>query len=65
VLLRDGLTVRRLAWTPHRVTVELVSRRTRPVVVSAPDATGARRFERRLVLRRGRAATAVFRRPGR
>jgi hypothetical protein len=61
VRLRDGLSVRSLAWSVRdSVTVELASDRRREVLVTAPGLTGAPRMQRLVPIEPGHAAVAVF-----
>ncbi|HLT12125.1 MAG TPA: glycoside hydrolase N-terminal domain-containing protein [Micromonosporaceae bacterium] len=66
VLLRDGISIRSLTWTPYSVAVELSSARTQRLEVTAPaDSTAGVRMTRTVTLPAGGLLPVTFDRPGR
>lgn len=65
VLLRDGLSVRHLRWSPGSVSVELVSRSPRTLVVTAPGPARQGRSGRSVHLGADATVGLLFRWDGR
>jgi hypothetical protein len=60
VLLRDGLFVHRLAWSPRGATVALGSTRPREVIVTGPGRLGGRAREKVVAMHPGHPVTVAF-----